>query len=154
MAVTVAVRGTVRVIRSVAATRPRPAPVSATRTGAVIATGTAAVPATGTGAGVVPVSTVAMVGALSRTGSVIVALTWSRAGTSTAAGNGTGPEPAGTRPLRSEFRALTVTRACSGTLTRPRSGPVAAIDPSAGPVSGTATRSGRPVGAADSAARP
>lgn len=154
MAVTVAVRVTVIVIGSVAVTGPGPAPAPATRSGAMPTTRVAAGSVTVAVVGVVAVSLVPMADALSRTGSMIVPIARSRTRTSTAAGNGMGAELPGPRPLGSEFRALMATRACSGALTRPRSGPIAAIDPPAAPVCGTATRSGRPVGAAVSAARP
>lgn len=79
MAVTVAVRVTWVVIGAVGVTGPVPAPRTATGSATVAV------------AGGVPVSRVAMAGALSRAGSMIVTTAGSGARTSPAAGRGRGP---------------------------------------------------------------
>ncbi len=156
MAVTVAVRGTVLVVGPVGVVGPgsvpaamlatRSCPVPATLSGVMDTTGVAARPATVTVTGTMPVP---RAGAVSRAGAVIVPTACPGAKTSPATGHGKRAELTGPGPLSSVPGAWALAaRARSAALTRPRSGPVAAIDPLTGPVSGTGTRSGRSAGAA------
>ncbi|GAQ69610.1 hypothetical protein T45_01338 [Streptomyces turgidiscabies] len=143
MAVTVAVRVTAVVIGTVGVTRPLPMS-SAARSGAVSTAGTPARSATAPVAGSVPVPLVPVAGVLPRARAVIVLVpvTCSGARPPSAAGHGKRAELTGAGPLGAE-PLVRVTRSGAAASDRPRSGPVAAIDPASGAVPGTLIPSGR-----------